>query len=114
MDFTTFVRKPFLVQAVEVTKDNIEELAPLVGTLQTKDDGTPFIKVDHKKVPNIYRVFPGFWMTKMETEKPDQPNIRCYSRKVFRDQFAEADEQILDWVNFLNGVDIPVAADAAT
>ncbi len=32
MDFTTYVRKPFTVEATEITLENIEELAPLVGT----------------------------------------------------------------------------------
>src|SRR4051812_4242127 len=83
MDFTTFVRKPFVVEAVEITEENIAEIAQLVGTLKTKGDGQVFIQVDRRLVPNIYRVYPGFWMTKMDD------NIRCYSERIFKEQFTE-------------------------
>lgn len=88
MDFTTFVRKPFTVEAVEVTRENIAEIAPLVGTLKEKDDGTPYIHVDKRLVPNIFRVYPGFWMTKMND------NIRCYSKRIFLEQFIENTDEI--------------------
>lgn len=97
MDFKTFVRKPFTVDAVEVTKDNIEDLAPLIGTLRHKDDGTPYIQVDRRLVPNIYRVYPGFWMTKMGD------NVRCYSKRIFTEQFAKSTPEIDNWVKFMNG-----------
>lgn len=97
MDFTQYVRKPFIVEAVRVTKDNIAEIADLVGELKTKeDDGAPFIQVDRKLVPNIYRVYIGFWMTRMGD------HIRCYSPKVFREQFVPADTEVVTWVDFLN------------
>lgn len=97
MEFNTFVRKPFTVEAVEVTKDNIEDIAPFVGTLRQKDDGTPYIQVDRRLVPNIFRVYPGFWMTKMGD------NIRCYSAKIFKEQFVQNDAKINEWVLFMNG-----------
>jgi len=106
MEFTTFVRKPFEVLAVEITKDNIAEVAKLVGDLKEKEDGTPFILVDKRLVPNVFRVFPGFWMTKMGD------NIRCYSKKIFTDQFVESNEEIKQWVDWMNGVgDEPEAAE---
>lgn len=83
MDFTKFVRKPFLVEAVKVTKENISEIAELVGTIQKKEDGTPYIKVDRRLFLNVDRVYPGFWMTKMGDR------IRCYSKQVFEKQFTE-------------------------
>ncbi len=98
MDFTTFVRKPFKVEAVEVTEENIAEVAKLVGALREKDDGSPYIHVDRRLVPNVYRVYPGFWMTKMGD------NVRCYSQPVFINQFVESSEDIETWVKFLNDV----------
>ena len=95
MQFNTFVRKPFTVEAVEVTKDNIEEIAPFVGTMRQKEDGTPYIQVDRRLVPNIFRVYPGFWMTKMGD------NIRCYAPKVFNEQFIKNDDKINEWVEFM-------------
>lgn len=91
MDFTTFVRKPFMVEAVEVTEDNIEEVAKFVGVLRKKDDGTPYINVDRRLFPNIFRVYPGFWMTKMGD------NIRCYSKQVFKKQFIESNDGLNAW-----------------
>jgi len=96
MNMAMFVRKPFTVEAVEVTRDNIAEVAELVGTLREKDDGTPYIQVDRRLVPNIYRVYPGFWMTKMGD------NIRCYSKRIFRNQFIESNPDIDNWVEFIN------------
>lgn len=93
MDFSKFVRKPFLVEAVEVTPDNIAEIAPLVGTLKEKADGTPFIQVNQRLVPNVFRVYPGFWVTKLDE------TIRCYSKKAFFAQFMEANDDILSWVD---------------
>lgn len=96
MQFKEFVRKPFTVEAVEVTVENIDEIAKFVGTLSHKQDGTPFIQVDRRLIPNVFRVFPGFWMTKMND------NIRCYSRRVFTEQFTDMTPDIKQWVDFMN------------
>lgn len=96
MNFATFVRKPFAVEAVEITEENIAELAEFVGTLKTKGDGQPFIQVDRRLVPNIYRVYPGFWMTRMGD------NVRCYSKRIFMEQFVETTDEIETWVSFMN------------
>lgn len=96
MDFTTFVRKPFVVEAIEITPENISEIAEHVGDLKRKEDGTLYILVDRRLVPNVQRVYPGFFMTKMGE------NVRCYSRKIFTDQFMEKDDTIQPWLDFLN------------
>lgn len=97
MDFTTYVRKPFSVEAVEITVDNIEEVASFIGTLRHKDNGQPYIQVNPRLIPNIYRVYPGFWMTKMGD------NVRCYSKRIFNEQFVESTDEIESWVQYLNG-----------
>lgn len=96
LEFSNFVRKPFVIQAVEVTVDNIEEVAEFVGTLRKKENGDPYILVDRKLVPSVFRVFPGFWMTKMDD------NIRCYSNKTFKEQFVENTTEIQNWVDFMD------------
>lgn len=83
MEFTSFVRKPFEIEAVEITPENIAEIAPLVGDLNQKGDGTPYIQVDKDKIPNMFRVYPGDFLTKMEG------SFRCYARKAFYDQYIE-------------------------
>lgn len=96
MDYTTFVRKPFTVEAVQVTPENIAEIAEFVGELATREeDGTVYIKVNKKKIPNVFQVFVGYWVTKMGS------NIRCYSPKVFAQQFTENTEDIDRWVKFI-------------
>lgn len=95
MEFNNYVRKPFGVSAVEITADNIEEVAKHVGDLRTKDDGTPYILVDRRLVPNVTRVYIGFWMTKMGE------NVRCYSRKIFREQFMPRDESVSQWLDYI-------------
>jgi hypothetical protein len=97
ISFTEFVRKPFVVEAVEVTVDNIEQIAEFVGTMDHKDDGTPFIKVNRKIVPNVLKVYPGFYMTRMGD------NIRCYTKRIFLAQFIEQTPEIREWVDFMNG-----------
>ena len=96
MEFNSYVRKPFIIEAVEITEENIEEVAELVGTLRKKEDGTPYIHVDRKLVPSIFRVYPGFWMTRMDD------NIRCYSKRTFQEQFVESTPEIVKWVDFIN------------
>jgi len=97
MEFATFVRKPFVVDAVEITTENIAEVAKYVGDLREKEDGTPYILVDRRLVPNVFKVYPGFYMTKMGE------NIRCYSRKIFREQFMEQTDEIKPWIDYMTG-----------
>jgi hypothetical protein len=95
MEFTTFVRKPFVVQAIEITAENINEVAKYIGDVREREDGTQYILVDRRLVPNVFKVYPGFFMTKMGE------NIRCYSRKIFKEQFVEQDETIQPWIEFM-------------
>lgn len=92
----TYVRRPFQVQAFEITQDNIAELAPHVGEL-CDDNGTPFIKSDKKKVGNNFKVWPGFFATVLKG------HVRCYSRKSFFEQFGELNEKTSPVVEFLHG-----------
>lgn len=80
MEFSNFIRKPFTVEAVEITVENIEEIANLIGELREKD-GAPFIMINRRLVPNVSRAFPGWFVTQLGD------NYRCYSPKVFKDQF---------------------------
>jgi hypothetical protein len=97
VEFTTFVRKPFAVEATEITTENIAEIAELIGVLREKDNGSPYIAVDRRLVPNLFRVYPGFWMTKMGD------NIRCYSKRVFKQQFVETTPDIESWISYMDG-----------
>jgi len=80
MEFEPFVRRPFRVEAIEITLENMSEIAELIGDVRTKD-GTTFIAIDRRIVPNVNRAFAGWWMTRLND------NYRCYNPKVFREQF---------------------------
>ncbi len=95
MEFTTYVRKPFVVQAIEITAENLEDVAKYIGDVKDREDGSKYILVDRRLVPNVFKVYPGFFMTKMGE------NIRCYSRKIFKEQFVEQDETIQPWIDFM-------------
>lgn len=100
LEFGKYVRKPFEVEAVQITEENIGEVAEHVGELRYKDEknnAEPYIQVNKRIVPNVFRVYPGFWMTRMGD------NIRCYSPKVFKEQFTTSTPITKTWVDYING-----------
>lgn len=95
MDFTTYVRKPFTVEAVQITSENLEEIAKQVGKLK-KDGDLPYIEVNPNLVPNITKVYPGYWFTKMNNK------VRCYSSHIFEAQFMEITPDKKELIDKLN------------
>ena len=93
MQFKTFVRRPYTVQAVEITRENIEEVAKFVGELREKSDGSPYILVNERLVPTLDKVYLGFYMTRMGS------NIHCYSRYHFNQRFMEENEETKPWAD---------------
>lgn len=83
IDYDLFVRKPFAVKATRITEENIDAVAELVGEVRVKD-GQKFIALNRRIVPNVGRAFIGWYLTVLDD------NLRCYSAKIFRDQFIEA------------------------
>lgn len=94
MKFKTFVRKPFLVQAIEITPNNLEEVAKFVGDVRRDENGSRYILVDPRLVPNVTRVYPGYFMSKMGR------TVRCFSHYSFLDQFAEETPRTRSWFDF--------------
>lgn len=82
MEFNQYIRRPFVVEAVEITEENMVEIANLVGEVRSKN-GVTFIALDRRVVPNVNRAYVGWFMTRMAD------NYRCYSPKVFTDQFTD-------------------------
>jgi hypothetical protein len=85
IDYDLFVRKPFAVKATRITEENIDAVAELVGEVRVKD-GQKFIALNRRIVPNVGRAFIGWYLTVLDD------NLRCYSAKIFKDQFIEAPE----------------------
>lgn len=99
MEMNEFIRKPFAVQAIQITEENIAEVADFVeGTLSEKHDGSPYILVNRRGVPRDYRAYPGLWMTQRGT------NIRFYSEKIFEDQFVQNNDFVSGIVGTLQDV----------
>lgn len=103
-----FVRKPFIVKVVPITKKNIAEHADKIGELMFENNDTtkPYIQVDRRKIREIPKVFPGYFMTVMGNQ------IRCYSPRAFKNQFVQVTPEIREWVDWLNApeqADVEVA-----
>lgn len=82
MEFASYRRQPFVVDAVQITEDNIYECAALVGEVVDEEDQIdPYIRINKRLVPNINRAYVGWWVTRMED------NLRVYSPKIFADSF---------------------------
>lgn len=98
IEYQDFVRKPFVVKAVEVTEENIREIADELGKLKyDENDGTPYVAVEKGKVPNVNRVQLGWFMTK------HGKRTHCYAPGVFEKQFVELDDDIQQAVEDING-----------
>lgn len=85
MEFTTYIRRPFVVEAIQITEENIGEIALIIGELRTKND-VPYIALDRRLVPNVTKAHIGWWFTKLED------NYRCYAPKLFAAQFQTVGE----------------------
>ena len=81
MEFTTYVRKPFSIDAVIITEENMKEVAKLIGRVRQKD-GVKYIALDPRQFPTIHRAYVGWYLTRFED------SYRCYSPKVFKSQFV--------------------------
>jgi hypothetical protein len=89
---TKFVRAPFAVHAVQITEDNMAEIAEVIGEIGVGKDNAPCIVVNKKVVPVINRAYVGWWLTKYGD------NFRCYSPEHFADQFIHHTEGWDAWL----------------
>lgn len=96
MEFETYVKKPLPVEAVLVTKENIAEIAEMLGKLRHDQDGEPYIYVDRRVVPIVFKVRPGFWFTKLGD------TLRCYHPDTFAREFVLGEPEVMVWVDYLN------------
>lgn len=99
LKFTPFVRKPFKIDSLKITKENIAEVAKFVGTLVDQDGPNPYIVVDRRLVPNVIKVFPGYYLTRMDK------SVRCYSGFTFKKNFVEVTASIEELIKTLGVTD---------
>lgn len=93
IEFNHYVRTPFAVEATLITEENIEAIADLVGTVRVKN-GEKYVALDRRIVPNISRAYVGWFVTRLGD------NYRCYSPKVFSEQFEPMNETMVVCFDF--------------
>lgn len=96
LEYKNYVRNPFRVEAVEITAENLWDAAEFIGTVCEEEDGSKYILVDRRMVPNVYKVTPGFWMTKMGK------NVRCFPGFIFKSQFVAITDEMKEFLDNLN------------
>src|SRR3982750_4579462 len=67
MEFKTFVRRPFQVQAVEITEENMAEIAEMIGgkikdfESESGETGSRYIQLNRQIIPNVGKALIGWW-----------------------------------------------------
>lgn len=91
LDFKNFVRTPFQVTAIQITEENIHQVAKLIGTVQTRKD-KKYIRLNRDIVPNMDRAQLGWYVTKLGDR------YRCYNDIVFEEQFMSMEGmKVIAW-----------------
>ena len=84
IEFTSYVRDPYVVEAILITEENIDELAPWIGEIEIDEkSGKKKILVNKDLVKNVFVVEPGYYMTRFNGR------VRCYSKNAFKRTFRE-------------------------
>lgn len=96
LEFKPHIRRPFEVTAIRVTEGNLDEVAELLGRVDTDSSGRRHVVVDPDRVPHAKYVYPGYWITRMGTF------VRCYTNKRFRERYVILDDLIIDAVQTIN------------
>jgi hypothetical protein len=97
MQFEDFARRPFVIEAVQITEDNIHDVCALIGHDVLTEDGRTFIVVNKRIVPQGRRAQIGWWVTRRDEE------YRTYSEGSFRNQFIRTDvEEVAEALALFN------------
>lgn len=83
IEFKNYKRKSFPIEAVEITEENMDAVAELIGEVVQDSEGVRSIVIQGNKVPHIRRAYVGWWLTNVDGQ------MRCYMPTVFADQFEE-------------------------
>lgn len=86
IEVSTYARKPFTVEAVKVTENNLDEVAAWCNGQAVKD-AKPHVKLKdvHTREEKNTRAFPGSWILK------SAQGYRIYGEKAFHACFTKAD-----------------------
>lgn len=83
IETSKYTRKPFEVEAIQVTAENMDEVAQWCGGTVTTEGDTKFIKVEIDRVLNERqtKAFIGDWVLKQND------SYKIYTSKAFRKSF---------------------------
>lgn len=91
MLFKKYIHKPYVVEAVTISEDNFATVADLIGhpdpengnRVRTDEDGNPYIVPDRRLIPNVYKVYLGYILTRIGDK------YHCYAPHIFEEQFTD-------------------------
>lgn len=90
METTKYVRKPFFIDAIQVTEDNLDEVAKWAsGDIRTDNENKKYIKVRvyMPKNDRQSKAFVGDWVLYAGT------GFKVYTTKAFSASFEVAEDQ---------------------
>lgn len=80
------VRAPYIVEVIEVTEANIEELNKIVGfTDLQRDEEGPFILTNRRVIQHPPRIRPGYFVTKVSIND----RLQCFNPTIMAEQFTD-------------------------
>lgn len=80
------VRAPYIVDVIEVTEANMEELNKIIGYTEIcEDDEGPYILANRRVLQYPPRVRPGFFVTKVAVSD----RLQCFPPNIFAEQFTD-------------------------
>lgn len=78
----TYIRKPFPVEAVQITEENIDDIAAIIGEVVVNEKGIRLIKLNRELIPRMSHAYIGWYVTRMG------PLYRCYKADLFESQYV--------------------------
>lgn len=102
MEYKKYMRKPFTVDAVEITEENMEECAKYIGDVK-EEDGVRYILVDKRLVPNVTKVTVGYFMTRFKSRVGFK--TRVFSPQMFRGEFVSMTPDLDEWLVYLDNAE---------
>lgn len=94
--FEEYARKMFVVEAIEITEENIDYVASFIGDVVELPDGSSYIEVDRKLAPGISRAYVGNYVTKVGNRH------RVYNEEMFHNLYTRNTGDIQQWIDWLN------------
>lgn len=91
IEWTKYTRKPFPVNAIQITADNMEEVAKAIGSeIRTDHHGAKYVYVEVFKPLNDRQTkgYIGDWMLSANN------GYKAYTDKAFQNSFDKVEEKV--------------------